>query len=243
MYEMDRVVAYGDITRTGYVDVAMIADYFQDCGSFQSDTVGGGPKQMKEEKGCVWLLASWQIIVDRYPHYGEKLTVVTNPYAFDNVFAERNFMLYDENHERITVANSYWFLVDAVTGMPIRMREDVASAYELGPKQEMPLPYASRHVRDRGFDEAPLEPFPVQKYFIDTNQHVNNTWYIRLAETYLPEDFHVRQMRVEYIQAAVLGDLICPYVKIKGSQAKIKLASPDGKTYAVLEFTAQEEKK
>ena len=53
-------------------------------------------------------------------------------------------------------------------------------------------------------------PFPVRKYHIDTNEHVNNCQYVQMALEVLPRDILVSQVRVDYKKSAVLGDKIFP---------------------------------
>ena len=53
-----------------------------------------------------------------------------------------------------------------------------------------------------------LEPFPVRRYHIDTNEHVNNCQYVQMAMEMLDQERVIRQVRVEYKKSAVLGDMI-----------------------------------
>ena len=76
----------------------------------------------------------------------------------------------------------------------------------------------------------------VPKYFIDTNNHMNNAKYVMVAEEYLPEDFSVKEIRVEYKKAAVLGDILVPRVTIKENEAIVVLVDTEGKTYATVLF-------
>lgn len=55
-----------------------------------------------------------------------------------------------------------------------------------------------------------LEPFPVRRYHIDTNEHVNNCQYVQMAIEMLDQERVIRQVRVEYKKSAVLGDMIVP---------------------------------
>ena len=239
MFSIEKTVAYSDIASGGYADLACIADYLQDCAAFHSDSVGGGSELLKKEKGCVWLLASWQIIVDRYPRYGEKLKIFTQPYGFDRVFANRNFMICDEAGERIVSADSYWFLLDMNTGLPLRMREDVSGAYQLAGKMDMA--YEPRKVRAKAAvrDEGMVS---VARAYIDTNMHMNNAWYIRLAMEYLPPDFMIRQVRVEYRKAALYPDKIRVFTgRTDTGRIQILMKDEHDDIYAALEFAAAEE--
>ena len=78
---------------------------------------------------------------------------------------------------------------------------------------------------------------------------MNNAQYIRTALEFVPEDFHIRQVRVEYKKAAVLGDVMYPRISritehdqlypfiYKDDQIiKILLGDAEGQAYAVVEF-------
>ena len=54
-----------------------------------------GPKNM-DILGKVWMLNSWQIVVERYPTYGESITVGTWPYDFKGPLGMRNFIIDDD---------------------------------------------------------------------------------------------------------------------------------------------------
>ncbi|MBP3678268.1 MAG: hypothetical protein J6I97_07995, partial [Agathobacter sp.] len=74
------------------------------------------------------------------------------------------------------------------------------------------------------------------KYFIDTNNHMNNAKYVMVAEEYLPADFQVKEIRVEYKTAAVLGDIIVPRVTVRDKEVTVALVNPEGKAYATVLF-------
>jgi acyl-ACP thioesterase len=161
------------------------------------------------------------------------VAVSTWPYDFDSVFGYRNFSLTDVNGNRLAVANSQWILVNTETGHPIRITEEVTSHYPMDEKAEMT--YASRKVPFKDAKEE-KEKLIVPRAFIDTNQHVNNAQYIRMALEYVPKDFVIAQVRVEFKNAAVLGDSIKPYVYNDGQLIRILLADEQKKPYAVVEF-------
>lgn len=80
------------------------------------------------------------------------------------------------------------------------------------------------------------ESFPVHKYHIDTNQHVNNGKYVSMAREYLPRDFKIGKMRAEYRKAAVYGDRIYPFVSCAEDKITVNLADEDQKPYAIVEL-------
>jgi hypothetical protein len=57
-----------------------------------------------------------------------------------------------------------------------------------------------------------------------------------MAEEYLPDDFMVNTMRVEYRMQAVLGNIIVPLVSIEEDRYTVALADETHKPYAIIEF-------
>ena len=81
-----------------------------------------------------------------------------------------------------------------------------------------------------------LEAFPVRKYHIDTNEHVNNCQYVQMALEFLPDDLQIAQLRVEYKKAAVLGDMIYPKLSKEADRIVVELCDEPAKPYADLDF-------
>lgn len=54
-----------------------------------------------------------------------------------------------------------------------------------------------------------VDTFPVRKYHIDTNNHVNNCQYVQMAMEVLREDMRIRQVRVEYKNQRFMEMLFC----------------------------------
>ena len=81
-----------------------------------------------------------------------------------------------------------------------------------------------------------MEPFPVRRYHIDTNEHVNNCQYVQMALEMLPREMSAGQLRVDYKKSAVLGDIIYPKVSREAERTVVELCDAEGKPYAVVEL-------
>ena len=99
------------------------------------------------------------------------------------------------------------------------------------------MEYAPRKIAVPAGGQA-MEPFAVKAHHLDTNNHVNNGQYVRMAMDYIPKDFGVRQLRVEYKSQAVLNDVICPTVSAHGDGTlyTVALNKEDGKPYCIVEM-------
>lgn len=233
MYTFKSRVRYTEINHQwGIMTPSSIINYFQDCSTFQSEDMNVGLSYLKE-KHRVWLLNSWQLELIHPISLGDMITIATWPYGFKGFYGYRNFMLKNDQEEVLAVANSTWVYIDTLTGTPARVPDDNAG-YVLEPPY--PMEYLDRKVPVP--DEAtPFPAFPVIKSHIDSYNHVNNGQYIKMAEEYLPKDFRIKQLRVEYRHQAVLGDTIYPSIRQKDHEFYVILADSNQKPYSILQFT------
>jgi len=236
MYTFNSRIRYSETDCDGKLSMASLLNYFQDASTFQSQDLGKGFSYMKEI-GQVWVLSSWQIVVEKYPALGENVTVGTVPYDFKRFFGYRNFAMFDENGERIAVANTLWTLLDLQTGKPVAASEEMIAAYGMGEKMEMEYAPRKIEIPQGGRKE---EPIVVRRQHLDTNHHVNNGQYVDMSMTFLPESFVIGQMRAEYKQQAFLDDVLYPYVVDEESKCVVNLTDADGKTYVSVEFLRKE---
>lgn len=133
----------------------------------------------------------------------------------------------------IARANSIWVFMDLEKGRPSRPKEGHIVPY--GTCEPLDMPYEGRKIALPQHWEAG-EPFPVRKYHIDTNEHVNNCQYVQMALEMVPGDIQVRQLRVDYKKSAVLGDMICPRITVDQERTVVELCDLDGKPYAIVEM-------
>ncbi len=235
-YTFNGKIRYSETDSEGRLTLAALLNYFQDCSTFQSEMLGLGVKYMKE-KHLVWVLSSWQIVVERYPMLCEDVQIGTFPYDFKSFLGSRNFFMKDKEGKYIAKANSLWSLLDTETMKPVAAPKDMVERYGLDPKLEMD--YASRKIN------VPLggmqgEPIIVKKHHLDTNHHVNNGQYVTMAMDCLPEESVVkrgiRQLRTEYKMQAFLGDKLYPYIVEVEDGMIVSLRSEEGKPYVNVEF-------
>lgn len=232
-YSFESRVRFSEIGENGCLELPGILDYFQDCCTFESEETGLGMEALKARKRA-WVLSSWQVIVKRYPKLGEHIKVTTIPYSFRGFMGMRNFILETAEGERLAWANSYWSHINTETGLPEKLTPADTDPYNLGEKLEMD--YAPRKIA-LPKEVVKQEAFSVQKHHLDTNHHVNNCQYIRMAADYLPEDFVVHQLRAEYKRQALLGNVIIPEVYAAEDKVTVILNAEDQELYAIVEFT------
>ena len=232
MYKLKSKVRYSEVNAKAELTYHALLNYLQDSSTFHSEELGESGAQLFE-KDMAWILSFWQICIEDMPKLSQEVCVKTWPYNTKGLFGLRNFCMENEKGEKIVKANSIWVLIDTKTGRPIRITDEVASHYPDEPKLEMD--YCDRKiVVPEEYEEK--EGIVVPKYFIDTNNHVNNARYVMLAEQYLPEEFQVKEIRVEYKIAAVLGDMMIPRVTIQEDVVTVAFVTTAGQLYATIQF-------
>lgn len=228
---IDGRVRFSEIDHTRKITVPSIINYFQDCSTFQSEDIGVGLDELSKKKKA-WILTYWQIVIDHYPKMNDKIQVSTWASKFKGMLAERNFCMTDENGEKAAYAQSVWVYMDVEKGRPVRPDQEELDAY--GQCEPLEMDYESRKIA-LPEECMSLEPFPVRRYHIDTNEHVNNCQYVQFAMELLPKDQVIHQVRVGYKKSAVLGDVIYPKYAKETDRTVIELCDENGVSYATVE--------
>ena len=116
--------------------------------------------------------------------------------------------------------------------MPVRPTKEEIDVYKLEAPLEME--YEPRKIKlSREWEEK--EPVKVQRSWIDSNDHVNNSWYVKTAFEQLPQDLEIRQLRVEYKKQAYEGDILYPRYAREEQRTLVALCDEKQKPYAVIE--------
>lgn len=231
-YTIESRIRFSEIDHTRKITLPGIINYFQDCSIFQSEKIGYGFKYLEEHKRA-WVLSSWQIMINRYPELGEHITVSTWATGFKGICGDRNFCMKDEAGKIVACANSLWVYMDLKKGRPTKPEADEIEAY--GISESLDMETVSRKIEPlEGMKE--LAEFPVRRYHIDTNEHVNNCQYVQMAKEACEQEEQIRQVRVEYKKSAVYKDIIVPKIGTNDGRTVVELCDKEGKPYAVVEF-------
>lgn len=235
MYKLNSKVRYSESGSNSRLTYHALLNYLQDSSTLHSEELGESGAQLYEQN-MAWILSFWQICIEELPTLSENITISTWPYSTNGLFGLRNFCMENEEGKQIVKANSIWVLIDTSTGRPIRISDEVSSHYPDEPKLEMD--YCDRKIAiPKAYEEQ--APITVPKYFIDTNNHMNNAKYVMVAEQYLPESFEANEIRVEYKKAAVLEDKIIPRVTIQGKEVTVVLVDESENVYATILFVGK----
>lgn len=243
MYTFDSRIRYSETDSECKLTLEALLDYFQDCSTFHSEDLGIGIEYLNE-RNLFWVLVSWQIVVDRYPQLGERVTIGTFPYAFKGCFGYRNFCMLDETGRCLAKANSLWTLLERDTLRPGHPTQEMLGKYTL--EEKLPMEYAGRKIviPENGGMEGSITVMP---WHLDANNHVNNGQFVRMALSELTLHSPVAQLRAEYKKQAYLDDVLHAYVGYRKGEAGqsiwvVSLQDAQGNVYANVEVEESGEK-
>lgn len=232
MYSYEINAGYSVMDESLRMTVTAILDCFQDAAIFEAEN-GDITTEYLYEKNIAWFLSSWQIMIGRRPKLNERIKITTAPYDFKGFLGYRNFTLAGEEGELIVKAASIWTLIDTRRLLPVKPTQELIDGYDLSEKLEMD--YAPRKIAILG-EGVEQEPFQVRKYQIDSNRHVNNVEYVKMALEFVEEPDEIRELRVEYKRAACFGDMVVPVVYTCEKKMQVQLKDTQGSSFAVVEL-------
>lgn len=238
MFSFESRIRYSEVGTDGRLKVGTLVDYFQDCSMFHSEDAGIGIEILKKRKQG-WFLVSWQIVIESLPKLGDGVRVSTWPYEFKGFWGKRNFMMEDQQGKRLAYANSLWTFMSMETQRPMRMTQEQIDGYPVEKKLDMN--YASRKIKvtQEGVRQKPILALESQ---MDTNFHMNNSQYVKVAQEYLPNGTCLSQIRVDYRKPVAAGVSMTPVIYALEDTYTVMLEDEKEEAYALIEFQINKER-
>lgn len=231
MYQYTDRISYSEVDANLNLTYYSLVNYLQDCSCFHSDDVGVGVNYLsKINQG--WFVTSYEIHINRLPKYMEKIVISTYPYQVRGMMARRVYTISTESGELLIYADSLWVLMDLINTKPVRINEKIEKSYSDDPNRpEYNFRRPKLHYVNQG---EKVGTFVVTEHFIDTNGHMNNSFYIDLTRRYLPkEDFS--EIDVNYKKAALLFDELDVYLVELETGYQVVLKKEDD-IYTIVEY-------
>ena len=232
-YGYEKRISYSECDGIGVLRYDALVDIFQDCSTFQSEDKGLTlTKMLSMHRG--WMLSFWQIDIEKMPVLGDNVYVGTAPYGLKGCIGNRNFFMRSADGEYLVRSNSVWVLMDLENQVPVKIPDMIHETYEISEKLDME--YLPRKLK---LPETPVvftSKFTVERFALDSNGHMNNAWYVRLAGTAVPpeaKDRNLARICVEYKKQARLGDEIILETYGMDDGFFIDMRGKDGISYAI----------
>ncbi len=169
-----------------------ILEIMQELAGAHAEALGIGRETLLKEN-LVWILIRLEVQMERYPAFGERITVETFPMPHRRTFFPRFFIFRDATGKQIGCASSLWALMNMETrrmSSPAPVLALMPDNSDLTPPLGMPGGIAVPEV-------PPVSDTLVPRYTdLDLNGHVNNTRYI---------DFCCNALGIDTMQASELA--------------------------------------
>jgi medium-chain acyl-[acyl-carrier-protein] hydrolase len=187
----------------GRLKLASLADLLQEIAWRHADSADFGRNLV--ESRLMWALSRMDIRVERFPKWGETVSIFTGGKGADKLFAFREFMVWDQEGKVLVRAMSSWLLLNMETKR-IQRPEQVLSPQLFNPHLKPAWQPAKLSVSG---EQLATEEVAVRYADLDLYSHVNNTSYIRWVENFLADKgIFPSNIIINYLAECVEGDYI-----------------------------------
>jgi acyl-ACP thioesterase len=209
-----------DCAPTGRVRLDALARFVQDIAYADADDVG-------LSRTAAWVVRRTRMRVNRFPRFGETLTLVTFCSGLGRMWAERRTSIAGEGSGEVEVV-SLWVHLDPVSGRPTPLTEEELAVWGESTAGRK-VPARLRHPAPDGVDDRFSWTF--RRTECDLAGHINNAAYLQPLEEELlgGEDLASIDVEIEYRSPAQAGEQL---VLCRGARRWI--VSPEGETHASL---------
>lgn len=233
MYSFETRIGYSQVGKDKKLTMFDLINIFQDAGCFQSEDIGFGLDYlMGVNQG--WFVTGYDVHINRLPEMGEKVVATTYPYSLKGMLGNRAYTIATTDGEVLIYGDSLWILMDLAKQSPARIPAEMIEAYGADPKPD--FSYNSLKLREAK-NLFKVGQFSVHPLYIDTNGHMNNSFYIDVTRRYLPEDFTFGSFGINYKKPALLDDVLDVYVALLEGDFQVVLKK-GGETYTIVEYRA-----
>lgn len=185
-YTKKEKIKYLDVDKNNQLKSKAIIDLMQNTAGEHTDLNGDGLKD-KEKTHMAWLALNWKVKVFTRPSYGKTLEVKTWIKKTEHCCSWREFEVYC-GKKLVAIADSRWVLTNTESCKIIKVPEIFIEKYS--PK--------GKGVFEEALQEKIKEPQNLKLAYeetigrakIDTNNHLNNLYYLDFAIESLPEEIY-----------------------------------------------------
>ena len=200
-------IGYSDVNRDFGVSNTALLKIFENVSCMHSDKVGDGMRNSTAR----WFLRSYHVKINRRAQHEDRVEARTWSRTTKASSASREFEILDEKGERLVAAISNWARVNMETMHPERIIPEKFACYESEPEytnfgdawiEKLKEPESYSYERS----------FYIDRNFIDANNHMNNVFYLDLANLALPEEVYEKgecsEFEIMYKKAISYGETV-----------------------------------
>lgn len=185
-YTRKEEIKYLDVDKNNRLTNKAIINILQNVAGAHAENIGDGLNS-KHITHTAWLILNWKIQVFDRPKYQDVLNINTWVNKVEKCYLWREFEVYC-NKKLVTKASSKWVLINVDSKRITKVLPEVIEKYNANGKS----------IFDEKMEEKLKEPEyleltykdTIERSKIDTNNHLNNLYYLDYAMESLPEDIY-----------------------------------------------------
>lgn len=239
-FEHDFEIGLRDIENPNYLSNKSILAFFENIGSYHSDSINFGLNEIPRTHSS-WVLLGWKVKVLQRPIYGDKLHIVTWARNTEKFSTYRDYKVYNQNNELAIIGTSKWVLIDTTTGKLRPIPEEIIKLYRPDNKTVFPADETelSKLTASDNYDSVCTHV--VSRSEIDLNNHMHNLYYLDMAYEALPAEIYKKNtfncFEITYKKQIKLHDTVkCYYVFEENTHKVVIKSLDDKKTHAIILF-------
>ena len=159
-----------------------------------------------EKLRLMWVIIRYRVEISRWPQPGERFLLHTWPGPSRHGMMPRFYVLRDAQGDQLLAASSVWVVVDRQTRTMVNNEEVRVHLDALVTGEEIRLPGAVRRL-----ETTEQADFVVPEAYLDSNGHMNNTFYYTVAEHCIGRDSRrdpLREILTEHASEALCGETL-----------------------------------
>ena len=183
-----------------------------------------------------WVLTRLRVEMEKYPAWGDEISVLTFPRGGRRITAWRDFLVKDSSGGVIGRAASEWMLIDLSSRKIVQIPQsvfDAANTVREPVLGENPFTARMRFPSEQAQDAC---SFKACRFHIDLNGHVNNVHYV----SWLLEptgEMHPRGIELLFRGETVCGESVAVKTAVSGGENFHAVISGEGKESVVAKIT------
>jgi acyl-ACP thioesterase len=226
MFRMDNYGEYTFKVRTyecgpdGFATMPAVCNYLQEAAALNAEELKFSKSNFDAAgENISWVLTRMRIEMDKYPKWGENVSVLTFPRGGRKIAAWRDFLIKDSEGNVIGRAASEWMLIDLSTRRIVQIPQAVFDAANTEREPVLGEEPFTAKLRFPNHEAKDAGTFKACNFHIDLNGHVNNVHYV----SWLLEP--LGEKRPCGIELLFRGETVC------GETVSVKTALDAGQAY------------
>lgn len=197
-------VGYSDINKDCELSNVSILRFFENVACMHASLAKDGFYDTESK----WFLTAYHVELKSRPKYEKRVNVHTWSRDFKGIQACREFEILDEEGNLLGSAISNWARINMKTQRLERITEALAEAYGNEPeKTNFDSLWIEKIKEPESFDFE--KDYFIGRNYIDTNNHMNNVYYMELANFVLPDEVYAlpecKSFEINYKKAIPFG--------------------------------------